>query len=212
VVLRREPVDGTAAGRSGSKDRQARDAAAEGRHEQLRVVARNRKARDRRRGRGRYPVVACKPQDHGRLRHRQGKAIVVRRQCRDDVVEGLELGRRLSLADDLGGRQAVGLGQDEIKGDRRGTGLAQALDDLGQLAPRPGPLTDAGQRRLVDVDDADRQRGIGCAGREPQKAVEYGEAQTRHGLGIGHTQCDREQQHEGGQNQMDRRCAHVRIF
>jgi len=57
----------------------------------------------------------------------------------------------------FGGRQVVGLGQDDVEADRRGAVIVELAGEVGEDRSRPGPLTDFGERVLIDVNDADRQ-------------------------------------------------------
>ena len=52
-------------------------------------------------------------------------------------------------------RASVGLGEDDIEGDRRGAGIADPLGQLGKVGARPGPLAEAPYALVVNVDDPD---------------------------------------------------------
>ena len=60
-------------------------------------------------------------------------------------------------ARNLGGREAVGLGEQQVESDRRGLVLGDARGELRDKRTRPGPLPVFGERLLVDLDD--RRRG-----------------------------------------------------
>src|SRR3546814_19325625 len=54
------------------------------------------------------------------------------------------------------GRGAIRLRKDDVEGDGRGPGEAQAVDHAGHLDAWPRPLADGGQAFFVDVDDDNR--------------------------------------------------------
>src|SRR3546814_1949595 len=54
------------------------------------------------------------------------------------------------------GRGAIRFRKDDVEGDGRGLGEAQAVDHAGHLDAWPRPLADGGQAFFVDVDDDDR--------------------------------------------------------
>ena len=93
----------------------------------------------------------------------------------DVVVEPLDVGQveldaaLLELLGELRGRQAVGIGEDDVEHRRHRADLAQPVDQLGERRPRPGPLAERVDRGLVDVDDDHRRAGgrarRACAGR-----------------------------------------------
>ena len=55
-----------------------------------------------------------------------------------------------------GRRHAIGFGKDDVEADRDGASVAQPGDEIGNHRPRPGPLPDFLQARLVDIGDDDR--------------------------------------------------------
>jgi hypothetical protein len=59
---------------------------------------------------------------------------------------------------DLGGRHAVGLGEQDIEGDRRRPQAPEPLDEIGHHVARPGPLAMRLEALLVDIDDDHRPR------------------------------------------------------
>ena len=205
LVVGRKPVDGALAAGRGGKLGEARDAAGKLRHELDRIIAGNGEPRLRRNGLGRERPVAGEAEHDGRLRDRLRKPRVVRGQRREPVGD---LGRLLQLARIGRRRQPVRLGQDEVERDALGAGAGEPVDDLGQHRARPRPLPEAGERGLVDVDDAHWERRVGDAGREAQIAVEDGRAQPRYGRRVGDAQDDGEGDEAHGQNEMDRRRAH----
>ena len=153
-------------GRALAQQRQRGDHAGKARHETLRIVAGEGEAGARRRRRRRRlgAGLAGKSQHDRRGGDGVGEPLVVGGQ------HGRRAGERGELRDvgkqlgELGGREAVGLGEDEIEGDRAGAGLVQGVDDGGKARARPRPLADAGERGLVDVDDAHGVAGSAARG------------------------------------------------
>jgi len=72
---------------------------------------------------------------------------------------------------------ALGLGEQHVEHDGSRARLGQALDQLGKLRPRPGPLAHARERLVVDCDDAHRSVGIVGSGRPALVKVEDDVAQ-----------------------------------
>jgi hypothetical protein len=95
----------------------------------------------------------------------------------------------------LGGREAVGLGEQEVEADRRGLMLGDARGELGDERARPGPLAVLGERLLVDLDDGRR----GAAPLARQQALVGVEERLAHRLdGRGRPSDEREQQGDEG--------------
>ena len=95
-------------------------------------------------------------------------------------------------------RGAVRLGEVDVEPDNRRAGLAQIVDQLGDDAARPGPLSDLLQARIVDVDDADRQIA-GLARRRPLIQVEAYQRSPVENAGGGDPRRNRQHQDRKGQ-------------
>ncbi len=142
-------------------------------------------------------------EDDRRAGYCLGETCIVGWQSLGAVGQCGEFGRSRKLSREGVGRQAVGLGQDEVEGNDFGAGILEFGNDLGEACPWPRPLTDLFQRRLVDVDDSDRVGGIGNAGREVQVMVEYGKTQTRNRRRVGDAQQHGQRKECGRQNCLD---------
>lgn len=149
-----EPVDGAEPTRGLGQHRQAIHGTRKTRHELQRVVAGDRKASMRLRRRfapGRLPRKADGDRRRG---DRGGETLVVGWQLRGLADEWRKLrlvGKQLG---EFTGRETVRLRKNEIERDGARSGRRQAIDDLGEPRTRPRPLPDAGERGIVDIDDA----------------------------------------------------------
>ena len=188
--------------------------AGKARHETLRIVAGESEARAsggsgvrRRLGGG----LAGKSQHDRRRGDGVGEPLVIGGQQSRGAVERGELRDIGEQLGELARREAIRLGEDEVDGDRAGTGLVQGVDDGGKARARPWPLADAGERGLVDVDDAHEVARIGRARCEVEVGVEDGEAQARHRLGIGDAHHHRQGEQGRGEDQVDRRGPQVHV-
>jgi len=74
------------------------------------------------------------------------------------------------------GREAIGLGKEEVQADRRRLALRDARDELGHARARPRPLAVVRDRVLVDDDHRDRLGGA-LEREHPLVAVEHRGAQ-----------------------------------
>ena len=147
--------------------------------------------------------IACQADDDGRGGDGGGEPVIVGRQLRglpDQRRQLRLLGKQLG---ELAGRQAIRLGEDEVERDGACAGRLELVDDLGEAGARPRPLSDAGERSIVDVDDAHRQLRIDLARLEIEIGVENSEAQARHRLGIGDAQRHRQEQQHRREQDMD---------
>ena len=89
---------------------------------------------------------------------RVGQELVVvghRLEARHQRVVGRDF---LDTLDDPRRCCAVGIDQQDVESDRGGAQLVEAIDQPREQRPRPGPLAEALQAVVVDVDDADRGR------------------------------------------------------
>ena len=130
-----------------------------------------------------------------------GKALVVGRQLRGLADEWGELGLFGKQLGEFAGRQAVRLGKNKIDRDGACAIRLQAVDDLGEARTRPRPLPDAGERSVVDIDDAHGKRRIDSARGKIEIGVEHGKPQPRHRLRVGDAQRNRhEEQHRREQD------------
>ncbi len=62
---------------------------------------------------------------------------------------------------ETGGRGSVGFGKHDIERDRLRPGIGQTPGQVGNIGARPGPLAEAAERFLVDIDDSDGRVLIG---------------------------------------------------
>ena len=154
LIALRGPVDGAEPRRGARQHRQAADDAGEARHEALRVISREGKARVRRRGLARATGLARNAESDGGARDRCREAVIVGGERGGFRDHGRELRHVPEQLGELAGREPVGLGEDQVERDGACAGRLQGVDDGGKLGARPGPLADLGERGLVDVDDA----------------------------------------------------------
>jgi hypothetical protein len=84
------------------------------------------------------------------------------------------------LLDDLLDRGAIGLGEQHVEADHRRALAAQRDEQVAHLGAWPRPLPQLLERRLVDVDDADRQLRIVGLRRELLIGIEGDQAQRAH--------------------------------
>ena len=94
-----------------------------------------------------------------RLRQLPGKQLIVIGQCLDLLAQTT---RQMPQIGDGRRRCAVGFGEHDIESDGRDSGLGQAVVQPGEAGARPGPLTEACQALLIDVDDPHRHLDIGA--------------------------------------------------
>ena len=201
LVALGQPVDGAEPARGVGHHRQTFHRTPEARHELQRIVAGDHEAGVRLGRRFVAGRLTGKPDGDRRRGDSGGKALVVGRQLRGLADERRELGLFGKQLGKFAGRQTVRLGEDEI--DRYGTGAVrlQAVDDLGEARTRPRPLPDAGERSIVDIDDAHGKRRIDRARGKIEIGVEHGKPQPRHRLRVGDAQGNRhEEQHRRKQD------------
>ena len=70
------------------------------------------------------------------------------------------------------GAGPVGLREHHVEGDRGGAHFGEAAHEFAEPRTRPGPLPDAAQRFVVDVDDPHRRLGIPRARRDALIGIE----------------------------------------
>lgn len=99
-------------------------------------------------------------------------------------------------------RGAIGLRKNEVQADDRGAGLIQLAQQFREAGARPGPLPDAAQARVVDVDHDDRGRRR-RAGGEPLVGVEDLEAEGLHEARGANVQPERDRQRGEGNDEME---------
>ena len=116
---------------------------------------------------------------HGALADRLGEDLVVAGELLDLLPEPRESVRLRPVAQRVGRRHAVGLGEHHVEADRRRAARDKLVDEFGKHGARPRPLPDLLQRLLVDIDDAHRQSRIECARVEPLIGVEDERPQPR---------------------------------
>jgi hypothetical protein len=92
---------------------------------------------------------------------------------------------RRERSKELLGRALVGLGEEHVERDRRGALVAQRVEQPGDGGARPRPLADRGQRGLVDVDDAHRQRRVVFLRGDALVGIEGDEAERLKREGVG---------------------------
>ena len=97
------------------------------------------------------------------------------------------------VAQRVGRRHAVGLGEHHVEADRRRAARGELVDELGKHGARPRPLPDLLQQLLVDIDDAHRQSRIERARVEPLIGVEDERPQPRDRRRVPDTQGKRSQ-------------------
>ena len=211
LIVGREPVHRALASRRGGEHRQAADGARKFRHEQLGIVAGDGKSGLRGGGRLVARLVGRDAEDGRDLGKGGGEDLIVGGERLERAERGSELRAARDLPRDFRRREAIGLGQDEVEGDRLGAGLGELLDDRREMAARPRPLADACEGGFVDVDDAHGEGGIGFARGELQVAVEDRKAEARDGVGVGDAQRNCQDEQGCGEQRLDRRSAHVRV-
>jgi hypothetical protein len=92
-----------------------------------------------------------------------------------EALQRRDLLRVGTLAGGPGGetlrRGPVGLGEDDVEGDGGGSGVGDLPGEGGDVAPRPGPLAEAAEGLVVDVDHS--HAGVAVrAGREALVGIE----------------------------------------
>ena len=107
--------------------------------------------------------LAGEADDDGRGGDGGGEAVVVGRQLRSLPDQRRQLRLLGEQFGELAGRQPIRLGEDEVERDGARAVRLQPVDDLGEARARPRPLADAGERGVVDVDDAHGQLRIDLA-------------------------------------------------
>ena len=95
------------------------------------------------------------------------------------------------------GRQPVRFGEYDVERDRHGAEFGELRNDVGDEVARPGPLAEAFETFLVDIDNDDRP--LGRLARLCQlKRVEGSDPQFLDGRWIGYADCNGgEQDHDG---------------
>ena len=162
LVVLGQPVERACARRLVLKFRQARRGAGIARSKQARVVAAMGEACFRLRDRAALRR-GDEAEHDGALRDGFGQHLSLEGSF---STSSTQTGERLGLrpeAQGVGRRHAVRLGEHHVEADRRGAIVGELLHELGKHGARPGPLTDALQRLLVDVDDAHRKVGVELA-------------------------------------------------
>ncbi len=109
-----------------------------------------------------------------------------------------ETGERIRLRPEAQGilrRHAVWLGEHYVEADCRGTVAGELLHKLGKHGAWPGPLSDALQRFLVDVDDAEREIRVEFARTDLLVGIEHEGSQSRHRAWIPDPQGERRRDH-----------------
>ena len=154
--------------------------------------------------------LAGEADDDGRGGDGGGEALVVRGQLRGLPDERRQLRLLGEQLGEFAGRQAIGLGEDEVERDGARAVRLQPVDDLGEARARPRPLPDAGERGVVDIDDAHGELRIDLARLEVEIGVEHGEPQPRHRLRVGDAQRHRQQEQRRRKQDMDRERAQGR--
>ena len=183
--------------------RQAVDGAVEARHELQRIIAGDDEAGVRLRRRPIARRLAGEADDDGRGGDGGGEAIVVRWQLRGLPDERRQLRLLGEQLGELARRQPIRLGEDEVERDGARAVRLELVDDLGEARARPRPLADAGERSVVDIDDAHGQPRIDLARLEVEIGVEHGEPQPRHRLGVGDAQRHRQDEQRRRKQDVD---------
>ena len=129
----------------------------------------------------------------GALADRLGEDLVVAGKLLDFLAETRESVGLRPVAQRVGRRHAVGLGEDHVEADRRRAAGGKLVDEFGKHGTRPRPLPDPLQRLLVDIDDAHRQSRIESARVEALIGVEDERPQSRDRRRVPDTQRKRSQ-------------------
>ena len=154
LVVFRDPVKRAGALRTALQLSNAGGGPSEGRQKLTCVVARGRKTRVQRRERSRCLGSGNKA-EHGRSAgDRLSQHAVARGWLNELARERLERGVLRQSFDQVGEGHPVGLDEHEVEGDGRGPCLHKPLREIGNQRAWPGPLTEARERWLVNVDDA----------------------------------------------------------
>ena len=199
-VHRREEVEAASPARAGVDARQVRRRAGEGGQHRPRVGAGDRDRVAARRPSGVRSAGQGEAGHHRRAPHRLGQHRIVLGQAPEGVPDAF---RRLPpQRDRVLRRGAVGLREDEVQADDRRAGLIQLVQQVRDAGARPGPLPDAAQARVVDVDHDDRGRRRRARG-EPLVGVEDLEAEGLHEARGADVQPERDRQRGEGNDEVE---------
>ena len=120
-----------------------------------------------------------KPSSDGTLADRFGEDLVVGGKLLDLFAQARQGVRFRPIAQRVGRRHAVRLGEDHVEADGSRAAGGELVDQFGKHRAGPGPLAHLLQQLLVDIDDAHGQSWVEGARVQPLIGVEDERAQPR---------------------------------